>query len=268
MKDARLFEECLSFVLRWEGGFVDHPADPGGATNRGISLRFLRALGDEDADGTKDGDLNADGAVDRKDVELVDEKTAGKFYRRHFWEACSAGEIGRRSPALAAVVFDTAVHSGTRTATKMLRRALKVSDDRDLGEAVKEAAEEGRDVEAALTMIDERRRFLDRWIDRDPERRETFRRGFENRLNALEQFVRNLVGDDDRKRLETRFPDDRHVVEGLIRVVLAYPRTDLLGSKMIQESLAALGLYSGKIDGIVGPLTKRGLTEWWKRSGK
>jgi len=37
------FETALPFVLRWEGGFVDHPADPGGRTNRGVTQRTYDA---------------------------------------------------------------------------------------------------------------------------------------------------------------------------------------------------------------------------------
>ena len=37
----RVIEETIDFILMWEGGFVDHPADAGGPTNRGITLRTL-----------------------------------------------------------------------------------------------------------------------------------------------------------------------------------------------------------------------------------
>ena len=38
-----MFERALTFVLRWEGGYVDHPADPGGATNYGVTQRTYDA---------------------------------------------------------------------------------------------------------------------------------------------------------------------------------------------------------------------------------
>lgn len=44
-KDLTPFERAHRFTARWEGGYVCHPDDPGGATNHGISLRFLRGLG-------------------------------------------------------------------------------------------------------------------------------------------------------------------------------------------------------------------------------
>ena len=39
------FEKAHEFTSRWEGGYVNHAADPGGATNFGISLRFLKSQG-------------------------------------------------------------------------------------------------------------------------------------------------------------------------------------------------------------------------------
>lgn len=44
------FEVCVARTLRHEGLYVDHPSDAGGATNYGISLRFLKRLQDVDRD--------------------------------------------------------------------------------------------------------------------------------------------------------------------------------------------------------------------------
>ena len=41
------FDECLAFTLRAEGGYVDDPADPGGATNMGVTLATLREWSDD-----------------------------------------------------------------------------------------------------------------------------------------------------------------------------------------------------------------------------
>ncbi len=37
------FADSLPFILRWEGGYVNHPADPGGATNRGVTQKVYDA---------------------------------------------------------------------------------------------------------------------------------------------------------------------------------------------------------------------------------
>jgi hypothetical protein len=54
------FERAMSFTGKWEGGFVNDPKDPGGATKYGISLRFLRDLAPELGDVDGDGDVDAD----------------------------------------------------------------------------------------------------------------------------------------------------------------------------------------------------------------
>lgn len=107
-------------VLKREGGFVNHPADPGGATNKGISLRFLAAelkahpeLGDFD--------LDMDGDVDGQDIRLLDDAAATMLYHECFWRrlACDsfAAPIGE-------MLFDQAVNGGALAARKLLQRAL------------------------------------------------------------------------------------------------------------------------------------------------
>ncbi len=54
------FEKAVEKVLEHEGGYVDHKNDPGGATNYGISLRFVKQSTGIDLDVDGDGDIDAD----------------------------------------------------------------------------------------------------------------------------------------------------------------------------------------------------------------
>ncbi|MBV8336397.1 MAG: hypothetical protein JO358_13330 [Alphaproteobacteria bacterium] len=74
---ADIFDICLAFTLREEGGYVDDPADPGGATNMGITLATYREWSD-------DPDL---GAFQVKDLTL---KTARAIYRALYWNPLRA----------------------------------------------------------------------------------------------------------------------------------------------------------------------------------
>ena len=110
------FQRAAEFTLEFEGGYVRHPNDPGGATNHGISLRFLRRLGHGLADIDGDGDVDAD------DVRLLDVEHALQLYYDRFWLAMDLDTLPER---IAAKVFDIAVNMGPRAAVRTLQRGLK-----------------------------------------------------------------------------------------------------------------------------------------------
>jgi lysozyme family protein len=116
------FRQALAVVLKHEGGFVDHPDDPGGATNFGVSLSFALALGDVNGDGFADLDIDLDGDVDADDIRYMEAHHAADVYRREFWEPLKCDAI--RDDAIARKLFDTAVNCGKRQAVKFLQRAL------------------------------------------------------------------------------------------------------------------------------------------------
>jgi len=109
------FELGLRFVLEHEGGFVDHPDDPGGATNHGISLRFLQGL--------PDGDIDGDGDVDADDIRSMTPAIAGGFYQARFWDKVGCDQL---PPAVAVVIFDAAVNCGTSRAVRWLQEACNL----------------------------------------------------------------------------------------------------------------------------------------------
>lgn len=111
------FEAALNNTLRHEGGYVNDPVDPGGATNYGISLRFLRNVGDLDL-----GDVDHDGDIDADDIRLFSREHAASAYRAQFWDKCGYEAI--KDALIAAKVFDMAVNMGPRQAHKILQRAL------------------------------------------------------------------------------------------------------------------------------------------------
>lgn len=108
MPDVRQIAEEI--VAR-EGGFVNDPADPGGATNHGVTIGTLRRLGI---------DLNRDTRIDVADVKALSQKQAVEIYLRHYYEAPG---IGALPEALHASVFDMYVNAGVN-AVKILQRLL------------------------------------------------------------------------------------------------------------------------------------------------
>jgi lysozyme family protein len=106
-----------------EGGFADHPADRGGATNMGISLRFLIAEGklDKDRDGFADFDLDMDGDLDGHDIRLLKRSDAVWLYNHCFWLRLDCESF---APPIGEMLFDQAVNGGGRAAKKLLQRAI------------------------------------------------------------------------------------------------------------------------------------------------
>ena len=129
-----IFEKALAFVLLHEGSkFVNNPADPGGATKYGISLRAAADLGHLAG---LDLDLNHDGRVDAADIADLTQDEAGQLYRAGFWDRFDYGQIADFMTA--AKLFDLAVNMGPVQAHKQVQRALRcawlpVTEDGILG---------------------------------------------------------------------------------------------------------------------------------------
>ncbi|MDE7064603.1 MAG: hypothetical protein K2O70_03930, partial [Desulfovibrionaceae bacterium] len=115
LTSEKAFELAHTHVAKWEGGFFDHPNDPGGVTMYGVSLMFLKSLD------LIEGDIDGDGDIDRDDVLAITRDTARQIFRRHFWDKPNAGEL----PSLVAVCFyDLAVNAGTGRAAIVLQEGI------------------------------------------------------------------------------------------------------------------------------------------------
>ena len=115
------FDKAIETILEHEGGFVDNVDDPGGATNFGISLRYLKLQGDLDEDGWLDGDFDHDGDVDAEDIKWITKEDAIDFYKIHFWLPV----YDEMTYPIAEKIFDMNVNMGKRQAHKLVQRAAR-----------------------------------------------------------------------------------------------------------------------------------------------
>lgn len=107
------FDRAVNVLLKHEGGFSDHKSDPGGATNYGISLRYLKSAGI---------DINLDGKIDLSDIMALDKSKAKAVYKRYWWD--KYGYNGIEDLPIAIKVFDLAVNMGASQAHKLAQRAV------------------------------------------------------------------------------------------------------------------------------------------------
>jgi lysozyme family protein len=140
---ASSYDEALARLLVHEGGYSNHPADPGGPTNFGITLADARAYWKRDAT-----------AADVRAMPLAVAKT---IYRTRYWAALCCDDL----PAgVDYAVFDYGVNSGIGRAAKVLQRLVDVPPDGRVGPRTIAAAR-ARDAAALVDAIcDERLAFL------------------------------------------------------------------------------------------------------------
>ena len=109
------FEKAATVILAHEGGFSNHSADPGGATNFGISLRWLRSQG-------LYGDLDDDGDVDIDDIKAIDLEAATRIYHEKWWNKYHYDRFVDCS--IATKVFDMSVNMGGNRAHRILQQSI------------------------------------------------------------------------------------------------------------------------------------------------
>jgi lysozyme family protein len=115
--------KLLPFILKWEGGFVNDPADAGGATNKGVTIATWRSVG-YDKDG--DGDIDVD---DLKALTVEDVRD--RVLKPHYWDRWKADGIN--SQKIANILVDWVWASG-KWGIVIPQRILGVADDGIVGE--------------------------------------------------------------------------------------------------------------------------------------
>lgn len=165
------FDNSLKLVLVHEGGYANHPRDPGGVTLEGVTQRTYDAY--RVRQGKKTQNLTSGM---RNDFSWRIERDA--IYRQQYWDIVRGDEL---PVGLDYVVFDGAVNSGASRSAKWLQRALGVRVDGVIGDVTLAAVRKHADHDALIAKILDLRlaflKSLKTWV--------TFGRGWSARVNDV-----------------------------------------------------------------------------------
>lgn len=166
---AQNFAPALAHVLVHEGGFANHPKDPGGATMKGVTQAVYDAW------------LERRGLLLRS-VQKIEPAELEDIYRRQYWATIKGDKL---PDGIDYVVFDGAVNSGPGQAVKWLQRALgTVKVDGMIGEATLAAVEAYPDHDQLIALIIGRRLAFLKALKTWP----TFGGGWTRRVTQVKQI--------------------------------------------------------------------------------
>ena len=137
------FRDALKHTLKHEGGFVNHPQDPGGMTNLGVTKKALEAY--------------LRHPVSEEDMRSLTPDDVEDFYRSGYWMKAKCDKM---PSGVDYAVFDTAVNSGPKKAAILLQNTLGVVPDGIIGPKTMKAVEGADQVDLVLDYIWEREKFL------------------------------------------------------------------------------------------------------------
>lgn len=166
------FDKSFEMLLKHEGGYVNHPRDPGGMTNLGVTKRVYEAwVGRE---------------VDEAAMRALTPDDVAPIYRANYWDAVWGDHL---PSGVDFSVFDWAVNSGPARAIKALQRIVGSVSDGVMGPKTMQAVMD-MDAEKIIDLMHgERQRFYERLDTFD-----TFGRGWTRRNNETRQAALLMAG--------------------------------------------------------------------------
>ncbi len=113
---AQNFKHCLEIILHHEGGYVNHPKDPGGMTNLGVTKRVYESwVGKE---------------VNESDMRALTADDVAPIYEKNYWDKVKGNDL---PGGLDLCVFDFGVNAGPGRAAKYLQTMIGTVADGGIG---------------------------------------------------------------------------------------------------------------------------------------
>ena len=165
------FEQCLALVLKHEGGYVNHPKDPGGMTNLGVTKRVWEEY--------------VGHTVDEAAMRALGPQDVAPLYKKNYWDKIQCDKL----PAgVDYACFDLAVNSGVGRAAKILQKAVGVNQDGAIGPATLNAVASSDARNLATEICDLRLEFLQGLPTFG-----TFGKGWTRRVQEVEKIAFDMV---------------------------------------------------------------------------
>ena len=166
------YDKCLETILHHEGGYVNHPKDPGGETNLGVTKRVYEEFG-----GTKD----------MKDLTVED---VAPIYKKGYWDKLKGDDL---PGGLDLCIFDFGVNAGPGRAAKYLQTMIGTTPDGGIGPMTLQALanyveEQGGVDEAIKDYQKERQKYYESLSTFS-----TFGKGWTRRVNETTETALKMI---------------------------------------------------------------------------
>ena len=169
---ASNWDSAFKLMLQSEGGFVNHPSDPGGMTNLGVTkATWENWVGRES---------------DEKEMRGLTPEKVEPLYKKKFWDACRCDEL---PSGIDYLVFDFAVNAGPGRSIKTLQTAVGTTPDGGIGPITLAAVNSFSEPELIEKFSQAKEDFY-----RSLNTFDTFGKGWLNRVAAVKIKATSMIG--------------------------------------------------------------------------
>ena len=169
------FEHCLQIILHHEGGYVNHPEDPGGMTNLGVTKRVYEEW--------------VGYAVSEHTMQNLTEEDVAPIYKKNYWDRVKGDDLPE---GLNLCVFDFGVNAGTGRAAKYLQTMIGTVVDGGIGPNTLRTLDEHVSLVGLQETIEQYQENRQRYYQK-LKTFETFGRGWTRRVNETTQSALKMI---------------------------------------------------------------------------
>lgn len=172
------FPKILANTLHHEGGWSDHPKDPGGATMKGVTMQTY-------------SDFMGRPAM-KDELRRIPDDHLEAIYRKGYWDKVRGDELAAISPGLAAAVFDFAVNSGPGRAAKALQGLCGAVTDGAIGPNTLKQVKAWVELMGTKGAIDAYQALRQHYLE-SLDTFATFGRGWTRRIAEMTAFSKDMA---------------------------------------------------------------------------